>query len=181
MHAITLFAWLGSHSQTRSTLVVVPYLVIEMSRHAHHSSSSLHLHGCKCMDAGIKPSVFMPCPETAHKNRHDGRRRSGTVLRYMHLESNHCSDTFVSFVSPHVFLPRDCMSCQHCHLRGYDQGTCRRPWHLPHAASISLTRIKYVVCRVQGGCDVIAYPNSSGTARIHTMYPANLSSARLCC
>jgi hypothetical protein len=57
MHAITLFAWLGSHSQTRSTLVVVPYLPIEMSRHAHHSSSSLHLHGCKCMDAGInRPS-----------------------------------------------------------------------------------------------------------------------------
>jgi hypothetical protein len=161
MYAITLFAWLGSHSQTRSTLVVVPYLVIEMSRHAHHSSSSLHLHGCKCMDAGIKPTVFS-CRVR--------RQLTRTDMMVDVAAAQFCVTCTSKVIIVLTLLFHS--SPPTCFFRGiaYLVSTA-------HAASISLTGIKYVVCRVQGGCDVIAYSNSSGTAR----NPANLSSARLCC
>jgi hypothetical protein len=118
----------------RITLVVVPYLAIEMSRRAApHSSSSLHLHVYECMDAGINRPLplLMPWPETAHKNRHDGRRRNGTALRYMHLTAREYSSRrfYCCSIPPHVFPFRG-IAC--LVSATYEAG--RGPCHLPHAA-----------------------------------------------
>lgn len=45
------------------TLVVVPYLAMGnvTSRRTTHSSSSLHLHVCECMDAGIDRPLPFSC------------------------------------------------------------------------------------------------------------------------
>ena len=152
MHAITPFAWSGRQSLAApwSWYLAYSYGYSITSRPPFiklPAPACLWMHGCR-----HRPTVFMPCPATTHKNRHDGRRNSGTVSSYMYLKVRVPTCLFRGI----AFL----VSTTTCDLRGYDLSH----WGLaiyPMQRQSRLREPHTVVRQVQGGCDVIAHPNGS--------------------
>lgn len=147
MHTIRVVA-VALHG---NTLVAVPYvgLTVKLSRHAalHYLRSSLHLHVCNCMDAGIdrcrRLHVFMPCPQTAHKNRHwEAYCREVVKAKYCYLictsqlwDSNQHSACFTSS----LYLPTpDSIPTLEVHIR-----SVRKPDNHPSRATYPIHRLHY--------------------------------------